>query len=118
MTKPLPLLAALFGDGAVNPWYKLSDSTREHVVVVGILIGATLALFAWVLLFRKRHHSSHHHHSHRGSHPAPNPESVGALAHKPRKRRRRRPHRPRNPTLAETGGLPPLRTPGPSGNPF
>jgi hypothetical protein len=26
-----------------------------------------------------------------------------------RRRRRRREHRPRNPTLAETGGLPPVR---------
>jgi hypothetical protein len=27
-----------------------------------------------------------------------------------RRHRRRREHRPRNPTLAETGGLPPVRT--------
>jgi hypothetical protein len=27
-------------------------------------------------------------------------------------RRRRRAHRPRNPTLAETGGLPPIKTEG------
>jgi hypothetical protein len=32
-----------------------------------------------------------------------------------RRRRRRREHRPRNPTLAETGGLPPIRTEAPPG---
>jgi hypothetical protein len=31
--------------------------------------------------------------------------------------RRRREHRPRNPTLAETGGLPPIRPGGPPGPP-
>ncbi len=34
-----------------------------------------------------------------------------------RKRRRRREHRPRNPTLAETGGLPPIRTERPPDGP-
>lgn len=32
-----------------------------------------------------------------------------------KRRRRRREHRPRNPTLAETGGLPPIRTEAPPG---
>ena len=35
---------------------------------------------------------------------------AGASSSKHRKRRRRRGHRPRNPTLEETGGLPPSRT--------
>ena len=33
-----------------------------------------------------------------------------------RHRRRRREHRPRNPTLAETGGLPPIRADKPPGD--
>jgi hypothetical protein len=37
-----------------------------------------------------------------------------AMPHRRKLRRRRRDHRPRNPTLAETGGLPPIRPDGPS----
>lgn len=43
--------------------------------------------------------------------------SVSGAAHHPhhrgKRRKRLRAHRPRNPTLAETGGLPPLRDDGP-----
>jgi hypothetical protein len=35
------------------------------------------------------------------------------LSQRARTRRKRMPHRPRNPTLAETGGLPPPRSPEP-----
>jgi hypothetical protein len=41
-------------------------------------------------------------------------EAEEKRAHK-RHRRRRHEHRPRNPTLAETGGLPPIRTEKPPG---
>ena len=38
-------------------------------------------------------------------------EKDDSSGHRHRKRRRRRDHRPRHPTLAETGGLPPIRPP-------
>jgi hypothetical protein len=39
------------------------------------------------------------------------------VPHRRKWRRRRRDHRPRNPTLAETGGLPPIRQPRPPETP-
>ena len=66
----------------------------------------------------RRRHSHHHSHQH-SSAPAeaaeaPDEARRRSPPQKRRKRRRsRRRHRPRNPTLAETGGLPPVRPEGP-----
>jgi hypothetical protein len=50
------------------------------------------------------------------SHYRPPAEKTGdsSGSGRRRRRRRRREHRPRNPTLAETGGLPPMRPNEPS----
>ena len=73
------------------------------------------AVFVWAAFFRKpRRHRHHHPHGHS---PKPLPETrsesrkAGWLLFRKRHRHRHR-HRelPRNPTLAETGGLPPVRT--------
>ena len=93
---------------------------KEVLILFGALGGVTLMAVLWAVYFRKvsRRHSQHHHHHHSpGSEPAVAPESDSSISGSGvsgdrryrRKRRRRRDHRPRNPTLAETGGLPPLR---------
>lgn len=86
---------------------------------------------------RHRHHRHHGHHHHRHDQPeserdgrdlaeasASGEESLRDDASESgehserryrRRRHRRREHRPRNPTLAETGGLPPIRTDAPPG---
>jgi hypothetical protein len=110
LAQPLPL-------EIVPRWDGLSSTTRELLAVAaaGVLVG--LAGLLWAAFIRKhRRHSQHHSHHH---HHAPPPEAsavAGSTATSdglPRKRRkwrrRRRDHRPRNPTLAETGGLPPAR---------
>ena len=92
----------------------LHHSTHETIFLFAVLLAMTLALFfcAYVM-YRKRRH---------GLSRSPYPpsltknevgEKAGATpaARRRRKwRRRRREHRPRNPTLAETGGLPPIRS--------
>jgi hypothetical protein len=66
------------------------------VILLTVLAVAVLA-FLLILIFRKK----------------PRPVSgtlyTGPLQNPVRRRRRRRGHRPRNPTLSETGGLPPKR---------
>lgn len=47
--------------------------------------------------------------------PGDEAQGEGLERRRRRRRRRRRDHRPRNPTLAETGGLPPIRTEAPPG---
>jgi hypothetical protein len=92
------------------------ESMRERLIIFGAIGLVTLVLLLWAVLLRKkrrRRHSHHHWHHHT---PTPvdvpvAPQNADAPA-PPEKRRRRHSrhrHRPRNPTLAETGGLPPVR---------
>jgi type VI protein secretion system component VasK len=98
---------------------------KELLILLSAVTGVTLVLVIWAAYFRKRvksgshhHHDHHHHHSRSPSENSDVPEDeasdVNGEKRYRRKRRRRREHRPRNPTLAETGGLPPLRSERPS----
>lgn len=116
----------------------LDFSQTESFFVFGAVAAVILALIVGAVFYyrsrrrRRRHHRHHHHHHHhheehdhpRSSDAEPDlddtPEDAGEsgsgeVRHRRRRRRRRREHRPRNPTLAETGGLPPIRTEAPPG---
>ncbi len=91
-----------------------SNTTATLIVIVcGTFAGVLAGIFIWLRSKKRPHRHHHHHHSHHRSYsPAQDdaaesedPEHGG----RHRRRRRRRPHRSRNPTLAETGGLPPVR---------
>ena len=102
----------------VATWRKMEPGTREGLLVFGALVLVILISVIWAVYFRKprRHHRhQQHHHSSVAAHETEGLETEeGTLsAESRRRRRRRREHRPRNPTLAETGGLPPARTEGP-----
>jgi hypothetical protein len=101
-----PLIFASSGvTRIVAGFNRMDPAARERLVVLGALLLVSAVAVLLIVLFRKRHH---HHHSHERS--ADVPRSGPAPEGKRRKwRRRRRDHRPRNPTLAETGGLPPIR---------
>jgi hypothetical protein len=81
----------------------------ELPLLLGALLGVALLLFVWAFFIRKRPKHS------RGSliltRAAHSAEAVSADGR--RRRRKRRPEHPdnwgRNPTLGETGGLPPVR---------
>jgi len=66
------------------------------VILLALLAVAVLA-FVLILIFRKK------------PRPVAGTLYTGPLQNPVRRRRRRRGHRPRNPTLSETGGLPPKR---------
>jgi len=89
----------------------LSAGTREKLILLAVLL--LVASLALILVFalRKRRPArrSRHHPAHEPAQPVSlESESRAGLARR-RQKRRRRDHHPRNPTLAETGGLPPLR---------
>lgn len=98
-------------------WLWLGRQTpamRERLVVLGSLLAVALAvaLLALMLHGRRRRRPRHRHHRHHRSaaDAAPEGESVESKGFlRRRRRRRRREHRRLNPTLAETGGLPPIR---------
>ena len=112
------LLAALQVDDVMAQWRDVKPDTRDKLILFAA-IGLVLAWMAvWAVFFRKSHRRRphRHHHEHHSSHAPRSRQAAGrggALLRAPDKRRRRRRraagHRPRNPTLAETGGLPPVR---------
>ena len=101
---------------ALGPWSRLSPTGREIVAITGAVVLVTSLAMAWAAFIRKRaatpgrQLSSHS--SNDSARRADSREGQGAGSEsqgRRRRRRRRREHRPRNPTLAETGGLPPPR---------
>lgn len=118
-----PFLAQEIIPSEVIPgWRWMGLTIKELLILLGAMCAVTLPLVRWAVYWRKRPRSHSHHRRHRHRHhrsenqidsPAlaedTEPEETDEKRYR-RKRRRRREHRPRNPTLAETGGLPPLRT--------
>jgi len=120
MTPSLPCLADV-GGVSLQDFFPTHMLDPEYLIIVGCLLAVSLLVFIWAAFVRKpgshpwlrRRH--HHSHSHRPA-PAPVAEapeerrkgwfSLGKHHHRRHHRRR---ERPRNPTLAEAGGLPPIR---------
>jgi hypothetical protein len=108
----------------LSDWRQMNAAMRENLTMYGAIVLLALAALIWAAYFRKRrkHHHHHHHHHHHGHEWGKNPgnengnESPMLLSlFKTRKKRKlRKAHRPRNPTLAETGGMPSIREDRPS----
>lgn len=89
--------------------------TRTILIGVGAVLFLAIVLTLWVMLLRKPQRGRSHHH-HRGA--LSNDERVEEKKHHHHRRRwvffgkrrkRRRREFKRNPSLAQTGGLPPVR---------
>jgi hypothetical protein len=112
-------------DAVLQAWRLANPSTREGIIIFGALGLVTVLVLFWAIFLRRRrqrrrsHHHSHQHSSEpAGSSNAPAEDSAPLFPQKRHKRNRlRRRHRPRNPTLAETGGLPPIRPENPPETP-
>jgi hypothetical protein len=87
-------LAGVNRDNAIRELIPSGSTVSQALIYFGALFLVALGFFAWAMIFRRQRNRRHLHHS-------PKPVS-----------RHRRPSeaRPRNRTLAETGGLPPVRT--------
>ena len=100
----------------------VSPTSHDWMYVwgAGLLVG--IAAVAWVY-YRRTHPRHHHHHHHHPEEPAgeTSPETTGPsrqakqTSHHRHSRRRRWGRR--NPTLAQTGGLPPVREEAPPASP-
>jgi hypothetical protein len=110
--------------GDRSPGRHFDDLLVVAGVGLGLGLGLGLVLFVWAKYFRRpgrRQSSSSSSQASSRSAVASVPEDgeedgaveAGGGEERSRRRRKRRPrreHRPRNPTLSETGGLPPKRT--------
>jgi hypothetical protein len=119
MSAPPGLLGEIQWGDLAQRWRTMTPATRDRVVILGALAVVTLLILFWAVLFRRKdgHSRSRHRSRHRSSEPAANSagqSTEGGADSGQRKRRKwrrqRREHRPLNPTLAQTGGLPPIRS--------
>jgi FtsZ-interacting cell division protein ZipA len=102
-------------------WWRLTNPAfRERLIIFGAIGLVTLLVLLWAAFIRskRRRRHSHHHRHHHAQKPTEVPaasqnEDVPAPSEKRRRRHSHHGHRPRNPTLAETGGLPPIRQENP-----
>jgi hypothetical protein len=87
-------------------------NTREALLIIGVSLIVGLVLFLWAY-FKFRKKPGVEFGPGQSPHAIPSkPEAVSSSSGRRRKRHRRRDHRPRNPTLDQTGGLPPPRADG------
>src|SRR5262245_36673760 len=103
----------LFGRRVISDWSTFT------VIVASCVVGLVAVLGTVFYYTRRQSRRPHHHHHHRPHHKqprSPRANEAGTAGHlqenggevtRRRGRRRRRNHAPRNPTFAETGGLPP-----------
>ena len=118
----LPVFLAQADSQDPLAWWRMSNPAfRERLMIFAAIGLVTLLVLVWAAFIRskRRRRHSHHHRHHHAQRPdeAPMASQSDNVSPQPEKHRRRRhsrhPHRPRNPTLAETGGLPPIRSENP-----
>ena len=107
MRSPVKLLAAVEHSDPLKPVpgppsKPFSEGLAEMWPVFAAVFGLALLLLLWARFLRKSPRREH-------ADGYVDAES-GWTKSRRRIRRSEHPHRPRNPTLAETGGLPPLRS--------
>ena len=84
----------------------------DFFIVLGVILLVVLIVLIWAYAIRKRKNPMRkHHHHHRKGFREQVQQNAGDIKELIRQRRHghRHEHRPLNPTLAQTGGLPPLR---------
>jgi type VI protein secretion system component VasK len=114
---PILLSQVTLATGPVFLSWHTDSALLEWIIILGAIGLVTLLALGWAAFFRRRSRRRHsHHHGHRHSSQPTDTEvasnEADASAPREKRRHRRRSHHrylPRNPTLAETGGLPPIR---------
>jgi len=108
---PNPLDASPLPDTRGNNLFGLG--LRDMLIILGVAVVLGLLLFIWAYLThkkRRQHHSRDRLSKVITKAKKESPEASASKRMRVRKRRRAHPDQlPRNPTLGETGGLPPIR---------
>jgi hypothetical protein len=85
---------------------RFSPEWLDFLIVLGAIAFVLLLAFFWALFIRKRKGTRRRKRRHRRENLR---EQIGGIKKFLHERHRHREHRRPNPTLAQTGGLPPLR---------
>lgn len=85
----------------------------DIILMIGLAALLCGGLITWIVFVRgpKKHPSETHTYNNTKATPAVTVTEDGLERHRKKRRTRRRDHRQRNPTLSQTGGLPPPRNP-------
>jgi len=106
-------LGSLFDPPGLPHTDRMDPAMKERLIVIGALIFVSLIVLGWALLFRRKRRRAARRADRQRRRESFNKNAAQGGTERKRNRsehrRRRRHHRPRNPTLAETGGLPPVR---------
>ncbi|MCF7669186.1 MAG: hypothetical protein K9N48_05360 [Verrucomicrobia bacterium] len=94
-------------------WMALRD-TGLVLLAIGVVTVILLIIVRRSVVAKQERRSTRSYHKHHSSGSGTNKHDTSGgsketSSHKRRKRRKRRDHRTRNPTLSETGGLPPAK---------
>ena len=107
--------AGLFGNNPLPGFEPMGSVMKERLMVVGAVLFVALVALVWAFLFRRkrrraaRREERHHRRQSFTKSATRGVAEIKRFVEDQQHRGRRRRHRPRNPTLAETGGLPPFR---------
>jgi flagellar biosynthesis/type III secretory pathway M-ring protein FliF/YscJ len=93
----------------VPVWAKTKVSHNEYIMVVGAIVAVTVAVLFWARFVRKRKRRTKYKYPHAEGKAGGKVSKRGQDKAGQSKLRRRSRRERRNPTLAETGGLPPVR---------
>jgi hypothetical protein len=112
------LLSVAQPDPSREWWKQVVPSKNEFGLLLAAVGVITFLALIWAIFIRKREDDSSRRYSYpHGGSRADSANHDSALAPQRKRRRKRRRRRRRNPTLAETGGLPPIRNDGYPGDP-
>jgi len=89
---------------------RVSSRDVLTALTVGLVVGFLIVIWVYFRFRKKRQHEDRERMGRKIVAPAPSTDSESGERRRIRKRRRRRDHRPRNPSLHQTGGLPPQRS--------
>lgn len=116
-------MAGVLDDSPIPGFSAMSSAMKESLILLGALLLVSTAVLLWAYWSRRsrRRAARREERNRRRQDLVQNTAKGAAEIQKDVKERsggRRRQRRPRNPTLAETGGLPPVRSdPSPSSTP-
>lgn len=110
-------------DNSLPTGLPFSPAWKHLFIVLGAILAVALAILFWAIAFHKgrnrdgiRHRRHHHRHRQsrssgglRGDFQKTTAGIKEIIEARQQRHHRRHEHRPMNPTLAQTGGLPPVR---------
>ena len=106
------ILAQVYPSDVIGAGRQYLGTTGVHQMLIfagALLAVSTVAVLMALIYFKKRKRRRHRHHHHNHDDHPPVEKQAAVVKSTRRRKRSHRSKLPMNPTLAQTGGLPPVR---------